>query len=110
IRDARRAVGAALVERGLDPAHVAAVVSVSQELLVAALEQHTTAPGVLSVEPFPLLTSVRLRCLSLVDLREDPFPLRERVLSALTIGFGRRANADGGTDLWAEVPRPHAPG
>jgi hypothetical protein len=39
-----------------------------------------------------------------VDLRDEPFRLRERVLQSLTLAFGSRRNADGTIDLWAEVP------
>jgi hypothetical protein len=38
-------------------------------------------------------------------LRGEGSDLRERVLSALTIAFGRRLSG-AGSELWAEVPRP----
>ena len=59
----------------------------------------------LSVERFALLTSVRLRCPPGAQLRDDPFGLRERVLERLTVAVGRRSNNDGGSELWAEIPR-----
>jgi hypothetical protein len=40
-----------------------------------------------------------------VDLRDQPFALRERVLQSLTLAFGSRRNGDGTVDLWAEVPK-----
>jgi hypothetical protein len=48
--------------------------------------------------------SAPTRCAGPVDLRDEPFRLRERVLQSLTLAFGNRRNADGTIDLWAEVP------
>jgi hypothetical protein len=60
---------------------------------------------VIMVDTFPRLHGVRLCGIKNVDLQDSPFHLRERVLHALTLAFGQRQNADGTTDLWAEVPR-----
>jgi hypothetical protein len=107
IRPTRHLLRRALASQEDDPGHLEAVVAVAHELLVAAFEQRVETPVTLTVERFALLTSVRLRCSAVVELASDPFSTRERVLTALTIAFGRRANGSGGTDLWAEVPREH---
>lgn len=102
---ARARVVAALSEFGLDKAHVNAVEIVTGELLTTALDAGADSVE-LFVEPYRLLTSVRVRCAHVLDLDEEPFELRERVLQALTIAFGHRRNLDGSTDFWAEIQRP----
>ena len=79
--------------------------TVVSELLGAAHESAVGSPVVITIERFARLVSVRVRCLHVVDLRDDPFQLRERVLQGLTLAFGQRHNADGTFDFWAEVPR-----
>src|SRR5436190_1603501 len=61
----------------IDRAHVEAVQTVANELLGAALQAGISQPAVLSVELFPRLTSVRVHCASDVDLRDEPFGMRE---------------------------------
>ncbi len=102
---ARSAVHRRLTEHALDSDHVVAVDMVVGELISAAIDADIRDRVVLTVEPFALLTSIRLRCPREIELRDDPFRLRERVLERLTLAFGRRRNADGTADLWAEVPR-----
>ena len=80
--------------------------TVANELLGAALDGGVTKPLLLSVELFARLTSVRVHCPSNVDLRDEPFGVRERVLQGLAFAWGKRAHADGSVDLWAEVARP----
>jgi hypothetical protein len=105
----RRAIRRAVFDLGNEPAHADAVATVANELLVAAFEQRVTTPMVVTIEAFALLTSVRLRCDAAIELRDERSDLRERVLSALTIAFGRRVTGSG-SELWAEVPRPqHRP-
>ncbi len=53
-----------------------------------------------------MLTSVRLRCPHDVELVEEPYALRDRMLGRLTVAVGRRRNIDGTVDLWAEVAHP----
>ena len=57
---------------------------------------------------FARLTSVRVRCPQNVDLRDEPFGIRERVLQGLAFAWGKRTYADGSVDLWAEVANPPA--
>jgi hypothetical protein len=66
-------------------------------------------PVTLSVELFARLTSVRVHCASDVDLRDEPFGMRENVLQGLAFAWGKRIYADGSVDLWAEVARPVEP-
>ena len=75
------------------------------ELLGAAYDAEVRAPMLVTVDTFPRLHNVRLCGIPNVELSDAPFHLRERVLHALTLAFGQRRNADGTTDLWAEVPR-----
>jgi hypothetical protein len=84
------------------------VQTVANELLGAALESGVGKPVTLSVELFARLTSVRVRCASDVELRDEPFGLRENVLQGLAFAWGKRTYADGSVDLWAEVARPSA--
>lgn len=101
---ARGRIAASLIELGLANRHIQNVELVADELLATALAVEATVVH-LYVEPFRLLTSVRVRCPSDVEISEEPFELRERVLQALTVAFGQRRNLDGSVDLWAEVPR-----
>jgi hypothetical protein len=90
----------------VDRTHVEAVQTVASELLGAALEAGIGRPLVLSVELFARLTSVRVRCPGDVDLRDEPFGLRENVLQGLAFAWGKRVYANGSVDLWAEIARP----
>jgi hypothetical protein len=107
LHDARQAVSAALGSRGIDPGHTTEVVAVVNELIAAVRECDVRTPVVLRVTPYPLLTSVRLRCDRRVELRDKPFDLRELLIQRLVIGFGRRRRDDGSVDLWAEIPSRH---
>jgi Fe2+ transport system protein FeoA len=107
-RKTRSAIRRRLSELGVDGDHVLAVELVVAELMTAALERGERGSMRLSLELFPLLTSVRLRCPHDVDLGEDEFALRERMLGRLTVAVGRRRNVDGTVDLWAEVAHPIA--
>jgi hypothetical protein len=86
--------------------HIEAVQTVANELLTAALQAGIGKPLTLSVELFARLTSVRVRCPGDVDLRDEPFGMRENVLQGLAFAWGKRTYADGSVDLWAEVARP----
>jgi hypothetical protein len=108
IRRARHEIRRAVAHETPDAVHVDAVVAVAHELLVLAYEHGVTKPVSVTVEPFALHTVVRLGCPDPLEILDDTFHVRERVLTALTIAFGERPNADGGTDLWAEVPRARA--
>ncbi len=110
-RKARALLRRRLADLGVDGDHILAVELVVAELVAAALEREGTAQpragsGRLSLELFPLLTSVRLRCPHEVDLGEEPYALRDRMLGRLTVAVGRRRNTDGTFDLWAEVAHP----
>ena len=89
-----------------DRVHVDAVQTVANELLGAAIQARVAQPVVLSVELFARLTSVRVHCASDVDLRDEPFGMRENMLQGLAFAWGKRNYADGSVDLWAEVARP----
>jgi hypothetical protein len=91
-----------------DRLHIEAVQTVANELLGATLEARVGRPVTLSVELFARLTSVRVRCPGDVDLRDEPFGMRENVLQGLAFAWGKRIYADGSVDLWAEVARPVA--
>jgi len=101
----RRVVRDELHDRHYAEQHVAVVEAVVGELLGAAYESNAEQPIVITVEGFARLISVRVRCAGPVDLRDQPFALRERVLQSLTLAFGSRRNGDGTVDLWAEVPK-----
>jgi hypothetical protein len=105
-RRARTTVRKRMAERGIDNEHIAVVEAVVAELLGATIESGLQGSARLMLESFPLLTSVRLRCPRDVDVRDEPWGLRDRVLERLTTAAGKRANADGTTDLFAEIPRP----
>jgi hypothetical protein len=109
LRVARRSLRDELArERRVDVEQVEVLQTVANELLAAALDAGVTKPLVLSVELFARLTSVRVRCSSNFELRDEPFGVRERVLQGLAFAWGKRAHADGSVDLWAEVARPAA--
>jgi hypothetical protein len=102
VRD--RLVGDARADR----LHIEAVQTVANELLAAALEAGVGKPVTLTVELFARLTSVRVRCPGDVDLRDEPFGVRENVLQGVAFAWGKRTYADGSVHLWAEVARPVA--
>jgi hypothetical protein len=105
-RSARASIRRRLSDIGVDGNHILAVELVVAELMAAALEAGQRGSIRLSLELFPLLTSVRLRCPNDVELAENASALRERMLGKLTIAVGRRRNIDGTVDLWAEVAHP----
>jgi hypothetical protein len=105
VRRARSLVRDELLTAGYARDEVLAVQTVVAELLGAVVEAGTCGGVQLTVEPFALLTCVRLRCSDDLAIRDEPFGLRERILGKLTIGIGNRRNPDGTHDLWAEVPR-----
>ncbi len=100
----RQVIRSELHNRQYADEHVEVVESVVGELLGAAYESNAQYPIVVTIERFARLISVRVRCAGPVDIRDEPFHLRERVLQAFTLAFGSRRNADGTVDLWAEVP------
>lgn len=107
LRDTRRQLRERLAtEVRVDPFTVAALEVVANELIGAAVETGMREPLVLDVEVFARLTSVRVRCPHNVDLRDEPFGIRERVLQGLAFAWGKRTYADGSVDLWAEVANP----
>jgi hypothetical protein len=108
-RKARALLRRRLADLGVDGDHILSIELVVAELVAAAVEQEGAAQqgaGRLSLELFPLLTSVRLRCPHDVELVDEPFALRDRMLGRLTVAVGRRRNTDGTVDLWAEVAHP----
>jgi hypothetical protein len=107
LREARHTLRDRLdVDLGVEPHHTDALESVANELLGAALDARVRKPLILSVELFPRLSSVRVRCPSDVELRDEPFGMRERVLRGFAFAWGKRSYTDGSVDLWAEVARP----
>jgi hypothetical protein len=107
LREARHTIRDRLSEDHEMPrAHIEALEAVASELLGAAFETGFRDALMLSIEPFALLTSVRVHCTSDVELRDEPFGLRERVLHGHAFAWGKRAYVDGSVDLWAEVARP----
>jgi hypothetical protein len=106
IRTARSAVRAHLGDESYEPDQIRAVESVVSELLGAAFDSGVREPIQLSVESFALLTSVRVHCSRNVQLRDEPFGLRERVLGGFAFAWGKRQRSDGSVDLWAELARP----
>jgi hypothetical protein len=108
-RRARALLRRRLADLGVDGDHILSIELVVAELVAAAVDQEGAArqgAGRLSLELFPLLTSVRLRCPHDVELVDEPFALRDRMLGRLTVAVGRRRNTDGTVDLWAEVAHP----
>src|SRR5262249_49895362 len=78
IRNARSAVRAHLGDEHYGPDQIRAVETVVSELLGAAFDSGVREQIHLSVESFTLLTSVRVHCSRNVQLRDEPFGLRER--------------------------------
>lgn len=91
--------------RHVDRADIAALNAIISELIGAAFDSRVEPPIVVMVETFARLHSIRVRVADYVELVDDPFRLRERILQSLTLAFGQRRNGDGTVDLWAEVPR-----
>jgi len=106
LRSARSAVRTHLGDERYDPEQIRAVEAVVSELLGAAFDGGVHEPLVLSVESFALLTSVRVHCSRNIQLRDEPFGIRERVLGGFAFAWGKRQCSDGSVDLWAEVARP----
>jgi len=106
IRSARSAVREHLGEEEYAPDQIRAVEAVVSELLGAAFDGGVREQIQLSVESFALLTSVRVHCSRNVQLRDEPFGLRERVLGGFAFAWGKRQRGDGSVDLWAELARP----
>jgi hypothetical protein len=106
IRSARSAVRAHLDDERYAPDQIRAVEAVVSELLGAAFDSGVHERIELSVESFALLTSVRVHCSRNVQLRDEPFGLRERVLGGFAFAWGKRQRGDGSVDLWAELARP----
>ena len=106
IRSARSAVRTHLGDEHYAPDQIRAVEAVVSELLGAAFDSGVREPIQLSVESFALLTSVRVHCSRNVQLRDEPFGLRERVLGGFAFAWGKRQRGDGSVDLWAELARP----
>jgi hypothetical protein len=106
LRTVRRALRARLDAATLGNEHIGAVEAVANELLGAAFDGGTKEQLVLSVESFALLTSVRVHCPRNLQLRDEPFGIRERVLEGYAFAWGRRRRLDGSVDLWAELAKP----
>jgi hypothetical protein len=110
LRDTRRQLREQLTSEGqVDPKNIGALEVVANELIGAAVETGLRDPLVLDVEVFPRITSVRVRCPQNVELRDEPFGIRERVLQGLAFAWGKRSYADGSVDLWAEVANLSTP-
>ena len=103
LRRTRQAVRAAVTSQGLDATHAVEVAAVVNELVSTARECRVTSPLRLTIVTYGRLTSVRVRCDRDVEVRDEPFAVRERLLGGLTFAFGRRGRADGSVDLWAEI-------
>jgi hypothetical protein len=105
LRSTRHALRDRLESQRVEQRHVDAVEAVASELLGAAFEAGGSESLTLTVEIFALLTSVRVSCPRNVELRDEPFGVRERVLEGLAFAWGKRRYGDGSVDLWAEVAR-----
>jgi hypothetical protein len=105
---ARHTMRRELCHRGIREDEIATLELVVSERVGVVGESNVSPPILVTIETFPRLHSVRLHHLDNLELQDDPFHLRERVLQGLTLTFGQRRNADHTTDLWAEVPRPFA--
>ncbi len=105
-RKARAWIRRRLADLGVDEDHILAIELVVAELMAAALQAGQEGSIRLSLELFPLLTSVRLRCPHHLELGDDEVALRDRMLGRLTVAVGERHNTDGTFDLWAEVAHP----
>ena len=103
---ARQTLRRELRQSGIREDEVATLELVVSELVGVVVESDVSPPILVTIETFPRLHSVRLHHLDNLELKDDPFHLRERVLRSLTLAFGQRRNEDLSTDLWAEVPRP----
>ena len=108
LRAARHSLRDRLEEdKAVEPAHVEALETVANELLGAALETGVRGETLtLRIEMFTLLSSVRVHCPSNVEVRDEPFGMRERVLEGFAFAWGKRTHVDGTVDLWAEIARP----
>jgi hypothetical protein len=104
-REARQAVRERLAREGIEPDHVLVVEAVAHELLAAAFDSSVTEPVILTVEPSSAVTEICVRSRSAIDLRDEPFGLRERILDTIALAYGLRPHADGTVELWAEVAR-----
>jgi hypothetical protein len=105
LRSTRHQLRERLESQRVEAGHVSAIETVANELLGAAFERGVSEPVGLTVMVFTLLTSVRVTCPRNVDLRDEPFGVRERVLEGLAFAWGKRTYGDGSVDLWAEVAR-----
>jgi hypothetical protein len=105
LRTTRHALRDRLLAQRVAERHVDAVEAVANELLGAAFETGASEALTLTVESFALLTSVRVSCPRNVELRDEPFGVRERVLEGLAFAWGKRGYGDGSVDLCAEVAR-----
>ena len=103
LRQARQAVRAAIAGEGMGASDAVTVAAVVNELVSAARECRVASPLALTIATHGRLTSVRVRCDRDVDVSDEPFGLRERLLAGLTFAFGRRGRPDGSVDLWAEI-------
>jgi hypothetical protein len=79
--------------------------AIISELVTAAFDSCVDPPMIVTLESFAKLHSIRVRVSNDIQLVDDPFRLRERILQGLTLAFGQRNNGDGTVDLWAEVER-----
>lgn len=105
LRDAREVLRARLSGEGVDRDHALAVEAVANEMLGAAFETEVSEPLILCVEVAARFTTVRMRCRGDVELLDEPFHTRERVLDALAACHGAQPCGDGSVELWAEVAR-----
>jgi hypothetical protein len=109
IRSVRTAIREEPFAGDVGGADVEILNTVVSELIGAAFDSGVRPPIVVSVETFARLHSIRVRVADQVELVDDPFRLRERILQALTLAFGQRRNGNGTVDLWAEVARSRSP-
>lgn len=100
-RELRQRLGASEVAETT----VGAVEQVATELLGAVLERSGAEPVDLVVSCYRLLVSVRVSSRKPVDLGDEPFGIRERLVSGVAFASGRRVYPDGTVDLWAEIAR-----
>src|SRR5438128_990409 len=78
IRRARAVTRDTMSDLGIDDDHVRAVDAVVDEFMARAVELGAPDTVRLTIEPFRLLTSVRLRCSQPLSTRDAPFGPRER--------------------------------
>jgi len=105
LRDAREVLRARLATEGIELDHVRAVEAVANEMLGAAFETDVEEPLILCVELSQRFSTIRVRCRREVELRDEPFHARERVLDGLAACYGAQPCPDGSVELWAEVLR-----